>query len=171
LSKQCFRTESSVVLWISLKYICACVNSPLRLEQLKFHYLGLLQENRANYTVSHPVKNLTEANQLIVKEVERPCNLKKKKQSSCRARRYTNELLKYEGEYVLTLLKDICNEILTGDDIPQEWNSAYMCCIYVCVCVCVCVCIYIYIYIYKVNTKFCKSYRGKSIINSTRRFM
>jgi hypothetical protein len=58
-----------------------------------------------------------------VKEVERTL----KKKSSCRARRHTNELLKYEGEYVLTLLEDICNEILTGDDIPQEWNSTYIC--------------------------------------------
>jgi hypothetical protein len=91
-----------------LKYICAYVNGPLRLEQWKFHYLGLLQENRTNYTVSNPVQNLTEANQVIVKEVERPCNLKKK-QSSCRAKGDTNELLKYEGEYVLTLLTDICN--------------------------------------------------------------
>jgi len=62
---------------MSLKYICACVNSSLRLEQWKFHYLGLLQENRTNYTLSDPVQNLTEANQVIVKEVERPCNFKK----------------------------------------------------------------------------------------------
>jgi len=62
---------------MSLKYICAYVNGPLRLEQWKFHYLGLLQENRTNYTVSDPVKNLTEASQVIVKEVERLWNFKK----------------------------------------------------------------------------------------------
>ena len=104
---------------------------------------------------------------MIAKEVERPCNLKKKK-SSCRARRYTKELLKYEGEYVLILSKDICNEILTEDDIPQEWNSAYMCCIYIYIYVCLCVCVCVYIYV-KINKKFCKSYRGIGIIKLTGR--
>jgi len=60
--------------------------------------------------------------------------------------------------------------ILTGDDIPHEWNSAYMRCIYVCVYIHTHIYIYIYIYT-QVNTKFCKNYRGISIINSTGRFM
>jgi hypothetical protein len=40
------------------------------------------------------------------------------------------ELLKYGGKNEITSLTDMFNEILAGEDIPQEWNSVYICSIY-----------------------------------------
>lgn len=34
------------------------------------------------------------------------------------------ELLKYGGKNVISFLTDMFNEIFSGKDMPQEWNSA-----------------------------------------------
>jgi hypothetical protein len=37
------------------------------------------------------------------------------------------ELLKYGGKHVISFLTDMFNAIFAGEDMPQEWNSAYIC--------------------------------------------
>ena len=36
------------------------------------------------------------------------------------------ELLKYGGKKAISFLTDMFNEIFSGEDMPQEWNSAYI---------------------------------------------
>jgi hypothetical protein len=45
-------------------------------------------------------------------------------------RRIPIALLRYGGKNVITFLMDRFNKILMGEDMLQEWNSAYLCCIY-----------------------------------------
>jgi hypothetical protein len=115
--------------------------------------VGLLHENRKDYIESDLVQNLTEGNQVIIKEAEAERALKfSKNNKAAGPGGIPTELLKYGGKNVITFLMDLFNEILAGEDILQEWKFAYMYCIYK-----------------KGNKKNCNYYRGISIINSTGR--
>jgi hypothetical protein len=41
------------------------------------------------------------------------------------------ELHKYGGKNVVIFLMNMFNEILAGQDVQQEWNSPYICSIYI----------------------------------------
>jgi hypothetical protein len=62
--------------------------------------VGLLQENRKDYMESDLVHN----------KAAGPGGI-------------PTELLKYGGKNVITFLRDVFDQILAGEDIPQEWNS------------------------------------------------
>jgi hypothetical protein len=74
-----------------------------------------------------PIQNVAERNQVVVpdKEVLRALKFSKRNKAPG-SEGIPIELLKYEGKNVISFLTDMFNEIFSGEDMSQEWNSAYI---------------------------------------------
>ena len=98
---------------------------------------------------SELLQNLAEGNQVIIKEDKVKRTLKFSKGSKAPGPGgIPIELVKYGVKNVITFLMDRFNKILVEEGMLQEWNSAYICCIYK-----------------KGDKKDCHNYKGISIIN------
>jgi len=75
-----------------------------------------------------PIQNVAERNQVVVpdKEVARALKFSKNNKTPGPGG-IPIELLRYGGKNVISFLTDMFNEIFSGEDMPQEWNSAYIC--------------------------------------------
>lgn len=72
-----------------------------------------------------PIQNVVDRNQEVVpdKEVARALKFSKSSKTPGPGG-IPIELLKYGGQKAIPFLTDMFNEIFSGEDMPQEWNSA-----------------------------------------------
>lgn len=122
----------------------------ITMDSWKKYYEKLLQEDRQEYQniEEEKIDNDEEPVKIEEEEVEEAVRTSKNGKSSGPGM-IKIELIKYGGKNVITLLTDMFNQILEGEQPPQEWRSAYICSIYK-----------------KGDKAKCENYRGLSVINS-----